>query len=240
MMDNLVLNYLKNQNFQPNIVSLFINPFFSIHYSYYKNIKKFIPQLKGKLLDFGCGHKPFEHLFKVEKYIGVDMQNTGHEHKNSKVDVYFNGKQMPFENETFDSLFCGEVLEHIFNPDEIIIELRRVRKPGPKALITVPFSWNEHETPYDYARYTSFGIKYLLEKNGFKIIAYKKSGNFARVSFQNWTLYFFELFKKRGMIGYLLSIVFFAPINIIGSLLLIIMPKNESLYFTNIVLAEKA
>ena len=240
--DNIMsrfIEFLKNQSFQPGMVSLFINPFFFIRYAYYRNIKKLIPQLKGTLLDFGCGRKPFENLFTVERYIGVDLQNTGHDHKNSKVDVYYDGKHLPFDNETFDSLFCSEVLEHIFDPDKILPEINRVLKPGAKALITVPFSWIEHETPYDYARYSSFGIKHLLEKNGFKIIAHEKCGNFARVNFQHWALYFFELFKKWGKLGYILSLLFIVPINIIGSLLLIIMPKNDTLYFTNIILAIK-
>src|SRR4026207_265940 len=136
MKDNSITGYLKHQSFQPGFFSLFINPFFFIRSAYYRNIKKFIPQLKGKLLDFGCGRKPFEDLFTVSEYVGVDLQNTGHNHKNSKVDIYYDGKHLPFENETFDSLFCGEVLEHIFNPDEILPELNRVLKPQANALIT--------------------------------------------------------------------------------------------------------
>jgi len=237
--ENNIIKYLKHQSFQPTALSIFVNPFFFIRYAFYKNIRRYIPQLKGKLLDFGCGRKPFENLFNVSEYIGVDIAETGHDHKNSKVDVYYDGNHFPFENETFDSLFCGEVLEHVFNPNEILVEINRVLKPGAKALITVPFSWIEHEVPYDYARYSSFGIKHLLEKNGFKIVEHKKCGNFARVNFQHWALYFFELFKKWGKTGYILSLLFIVPINITGSLLLIILPKNETLYFTNIILAEK-
>ena len=233
------ISYLKYQSFQPTLFSLFLNPFFFIRYAYYRNIKKLIPELKGNLLDFGCGRKPFKDLFTVENYVGVDLENTGHDHTNSKIDIYYDGKHLPFENNAFDSLFCGEVLEHIFNPDEILRELNRVLKPDAKALITVPFSWNEHEAPYDYARYSSFGIKHLLEKNGFKIIEHIKSGNFARVNFQNWALYFFELFKKNGRAGYVISMIFILPINIVGSILLLIMPKNKTMYFTNIILAEK-
>ena len=159
-----IIAYLKHQSFRPNFFSLFINPFFFIRYAYYKNIKRFIPLLKGKLLDFGCGSKPFENLFTVERYVGVDLENTGHDHKNSKVDVYYDGKHLPFENETFDSLFCSEVLEHIFEPDKILHEINRVLKPGALALITVPFSWIEHEAPFDYARYSSYGLKYLLKR----------------------------------------------------------------------------
>lgn len=239
MSDNKLTAYLKHQSFQPGILSIFINPFFFIRYAFYKNIRRYIPQLKGKLLDFGCGRKPYENLFNVTEYIGVDMIETGHDHKNSKIDVYYDGKRLPFNDSIFDSLFCSEVLEHVFNPEEILPELNRVLKPGAKALITVPFSWNEHEMPYDYARYSSEGIKNLLEKNGFKIIELTKSGNFARVNFQLWALYFFELFRKWGRAGHLLSLLFIVPINITGSILLILFPRNESMYFTNIVLAEK-
>ena len=112
-------------------------------------------------------------------------------------------------------------------------------KPGAKALITVPFSWNEHEVPFDYARYTSFGITDLLEKNGFKVVQLYKSGNFARVIFQLWALYFFELFSRFKKAGYVLSLIFIIPINFIGSILLLFLPKNKSLYFNNIIIAEK-
>ena len=239
MSDNKLTGYLKHQSFQPGILSVFINPFFFIRYALFKNIRRYIPRLEGKLLDFGCGRKPYENLFSVTEYVGADMVETGHDHKNSKIDVYYDGKRLPFNDSVFDSLFCSEVLEHIFNPDEILPELNRVLKPGAKALITVPFSWNEHEMPYDYARYSSEGIKFLLEKNGFKIIEVTKSGNFARVNFQLWALYFFELFRKWGRAGYLLSLFFIVPINITGTILLVLFPRNESMYFTNIVLAEK-
>lgn len=239
MQDNSFITFLKHQSFQPGILSLFLNPFYFIRRGLYKNIQHFAPRLKGKLLDFGSGRKPFENLFTVDEYIGLDLEQTGHDHRNSKVDVYYDGRNIPFANETFDSLFCSEVLEHVFNPDEILPEICRVLKPGALALITVPFCWNEHEVPYDYARYSSFGITALLEKNGFRVIKLKKSGNFARVIFQLWALYIFELFKKMGRAGYILSLLFIVPINLFGSILLLLLPQNKSLYFNNIILAEK-
>lgn len=239
MNDNRLISYLKYQSFHPDIISLFINPFFFIRHSFKKNIRPFIPMLKGRLLDFGCGRKPYEKMFVVSEYVGVDMEHTGHDHKNSKVDVYYDGKHLPFDDESFDSLFCSEVVEHVFEPDMILPEIRRVLRPGAKALITVPFAWNEHEMPFDYARYTSTGIQHLLEKNGFNVIEIKKSGNFARAMFQLWALYFFELFKKFGKTGYIVSLLFVAPINIVGGIVLLLFPKDHSLYFTNVVLAEK-
>ena len=36
-------------------------------------------------------------------------------------------------------------------------------------IISLPFLWQEHEEPYDFVRFTSFGIIELLESNGFEI-----------------------------------------------------------------------
>ena len=236
---NRLFHLLKKQSFQPNVLSLFLNPLYFIRRCLFRGIREFAPHLKGKLLDFGCGRKPFENLFTVAEYIGLDMEQTGHDHRNSKVDVYYDGKNIPFPDETFDALFCSEVLEHVFNPDEILQEINRVLKKGAPALITVPFCWNEHEVPYDYARYSSFGITHLLQKNGFRVIELKKTGNFVRVIAQLQTLYIFECFSKWGKIGYALSLLFIAPANILGSIFIPLLPVNKTLYFNNIILAEK-
>ncbi|MCA0396449.1 MAG: class I SAM-dependent methyltransferase [Bacteroidetes bacterium] len=234
-----VKNYIKKQSFKPDILSIAINPFYFVRKNLFLSIKKYSPLLKGRLIDFGCGRKPYEQLFKVDQYLGVDVEQSGHDHKNSKVDVFFDGKHLPFDDNSFDSAFCSEVLEHVFEADQTLRELRRVLKPGATVLITVPFCWNEHEVPYDFARYSSFGIKYLLEKNGYLVIESEKSGSFGQVIFQLMALYFFEVFKRFGIVGYAISLIFAFPINLIGFILTRLMPSNKSLYFNNIILAKK-
>ena len=168
------------------------------------------------------------------------MEQTGHEHTNSKVDVFYDGKHIPFSDSTFDSVFCSEVFEHVFNLDEVLIEIKRVLKPGGKILITVPFAWNEHEVPFDYARYTSFAIRHILEQKGFRVLQLNKTGNFARVNFQLWSLYFYTVINTGNkFLDYILRMIFIVPINIVGSLLLPLFPRNDSMYFNNVVLAEK-
>lgn len=231
--------YIKKQSFQPNISSLIIYPFFLLRFPLFKKIKKLSPQIEGSLIDLGCGKKPYENLFKVHKYTGVDVEVSGHSHSNSKIDVYYDGKKLPFENETFDSVVCFEVLEHVFNPDEILPELNRVLKKNAKGIITVPFCWNEHEVPYDYARYSSFGIKHLLEKNGFKVLEVHKTGKFSLVIIELIILGVFEFLKPIGIFGYLLTTLIALPLNIIGGILFLIPSKNPSLYFNSVVLIEK-
>jgi SAM-dependent methyltransferase len=238
-MPDKIRTFLRRQSFQPGIFGVFFNPFFFIRRNLYLHIRKAAPGLKGRLLDFGCGRKPYENLFAVSEYVGLDLEQTGHDHRNSKVDVFYDGKYIPFPDESFDALFCAEVLEHVFDPEPVLAEIHRVLKPGATALLTVPFCWNEHEVPFDYARYSTFGIKHLLEKNGFEVLEVQRSGNFVQVNFQLWALYFYELFKGLGTAGKLLSMVLIIPINVAGSLLRVLLPKNESLYFNSIITAKR-
>jgi SAM-dependent methyltransferase len=237
--DSRFISFLKKQSFQPSRFSILFHPFYFIRRDLFKNIQKYSQALSGDLLDFGCGRKPYENLFSVHSYTGVDLEATGHDHRLSRVDVYYDGETLPFSDSQFDALFCSEVLEHIFEPDVILAEIRRVMKKGSIALITTPFCWNEHEVPFDYARYSSFGMKHLLEKNGFRIKTIIKSGHFSRVYFQLGALYFYEIFKKYGMGGKFLAQLFITPINLTGSLISALLPKNNSMYFNNIIIAEK-
>jgi SAM-dependent methyltransferase len=243
-MKNQIIQYLKKQSFQPGLAGVLLNPFFFIRRALFLHIKALAVKQSGKLLDFGCGRKPYRNLFpNVAEYIGVDIeQQTGHDHTNSQVDVFYDGKTIPFEKNVFDSIFCSEVLEHVFNIDDIIPELNRVLKKDGQLLLTVPFCWNEHEVPYDFGRYTSFGIKHLLEKHGFSVIENRKSGRFSQVICQLNSLYVYEVLKKwvkPKVLHYLLSMLLIVPVNILGSIICFVLPRNQSLYFNNVVLAKK-
>src|SRR5579875_3035709 len=134
-----------SKDFNPSVTK----PNYLIRNRLLKNIQKLSSHLHGKLLDFGCGQKPYKNLFSVQEYIGVDFENLGHPHVNESIDIFYDGHKLPFANETFDSVFCSEVFEHIFNLEEILKELNRVLKSGGMMLITCPFSYCEHEVPND-------------------------------------------------------------------------------------------
>ena len=196
--------------------------------------------MKGSMLDFGCGRKPYFDLFNVDEYIGLDIDESGHDHVNESIDVYYDGKVIPFENDRFDSVFTSEVFEHIFNLSGILTELYRVIKPGGKMLITVPFVWDEHEIPYDYARYTSFGCKYLLESHGFKVIKLEKSTNYVETIMQMWTAYLYQhVLPVNPVLRLLLTPFIIAPFTILGIILSMLLPKNDAFYSNNIIVVEK-
>lgn len=194
-------------------------------------------------MDFGCGSKPYRSFFNVTEYVGVDFENEGHPHDNEVIDVYYDGKKLPFEAAAFDSILCSEVFEHVFNLEEILKELNRVLKMDGKMLVTCPFVWNEHEVPHDYARYTRFALESLLQKAGFEIVAYSKSGNFITTLFQLSALYFFNAFKggwrKFFLFRWFYKIAFFFLPNVLGVICNKVLPRNETLYLNNVLVARK-
>ncbi len=228
------------QDFNPGFAGLFINPFYFARKGLYNNVKDLSVHLSGEVVDVGCGRKPYRSLFKVGKYIGVDIENPGHDHSQEDIDVFYDGKSLPFENASFDHALCNQVLEHVFHPDEFLKEIHRVLRPEGRLLLTVPFAWDEHEQPYDYARYSSFGLKDLLQRNGFEILEHRKSVNDARAIFQLWNTYLYkQLLTRSGLVNLIIQLVFIAPFTLIGSIIWPVFGKSSDFFLDNVILAQK-
>ena len=232
--------YFYKQKFNPDILGLFINPFYFARRGLYINIRKYSSEISGRILDVGCGQKPYQGLFNFEKYIGMDIENEGHVHINEDIDVFYDGIKFPFNENNFDAIITNQVFEHVFNPDVFLKEIHRVLKYKGKLLLTVPFVWDEHEQPNDFGRYSSYGLKHELEKNGFKIISQSKSVNDIRVIFQLLNLYIYKkISTKYRFLNLLFTLLFISWSNILGLILSVLLPKNDDLYLDNIILAEK-
>jgi SAM-dependent methyltransferase len=204
-------------------------------------MKKYASELTGKLLDFGCGCKPYQSLFvNISEYIGIDIEDRGHDHKNEHVDFYYNGETLPFKDETFESILSNEVLEHVPNLHAILDELNRVLKPGGKILFTVPFVCFEHELPYDFRRFTIQGLINTLKEHNFKILMAEKTGNFIEVVIQLWISYLRELlFTKNKFVNIIINILFISPFTLAGLFLSLIFPSKKGLYFDCVVVGIK-
>jgi SAM-dependent methyltransferase len=237
---SFIREYIRNQSFNPGIAGLLINPFYFARKNLYKFIKEYATELNGRILDVGCGRKPYQHLFKnCQEYIGMDIENPGHDHSNENIDVYYDGNIFPFPDESFDSVLTNQVFEHVFNPEVFISEIHRVLKPGGKLLLTVPFMWDEHEQPYDFGRYSSFGLKSILEKEGFTIVSFKKSTTgFAAIA-QLTMGYLFKLFYSKNTILNGMGLIIMFPLTLILFLFSFITPASNDIYLDNIVLAYK-
>ena len=169
----------------------------------------------------------------------MDIVESGYPDEKS-AEVFYDGKKIPFNDNTFDSVLASEVFEHIFNPDEALLELNRVLKKGGNILITVPFVWFEHEIPYDFARYTSFGIEHLLRKNGFQIVKTEKTTNYLESLIQLFIAYIFNfVFPKNIYIQYLLHSLITFPLTIILLFFSKLFPSSEKLYCNIVIVAKK-
>jgi SAM-dependent methyltransferase len=230
---------IKKEQFNPGILGIFTNPFYFSRQGLFSSISEFGKELSGKLLDVGCGTKPYESYIHVDNYVGLEIDSE-RSRTTSKADVFYDGNIFPFTNKEFDSIIANEVFEHVFNPIEFLKEINRVLKMEGKFLLTVPFVWDEHEQPYDYARYTSFGLIHILVEHGFEVIRHKKSISDVRVLFQLLNEYIYKkTYVNNPIVRQILNTLLISPFTIIGLLLFWIFPKNDDLYLDNILLVRK-
>ena len=119
---------------------------------------------------------------------------------------------IPVENDRYDVVLCTQVLEHVSEPLKALEELSRVLVPGGMLWLSTPFYFEEHEKPYDYYRYTQFGLRYLVEKAGFRECQVEwLGGYYGTLSHQlNLARHFLPLNPKDyggGIIGWTSSLV---------------------------------
>lgn len=235
-----LIAFNRREQFRPGIVGLFINANYFIKGGIYKGVKRNAHRLSGRLLDFGCGNKPYQDLFRVDEYIGLDIENEAHDHSQEHIEVLYDGKQIPFADGHFDSVFSSEVFEHVFNLDDVLGEISRVIKSNGQLLITLPFVWQEHEKPNDFARYTSFGIRHLLDKHGFNVEVHERSSTFIQTCAQISLAYLYSsILGKHVLLRTLVAPLFIFPINLLSLALSALLPNNPDLYLNHIIVARK-
>ena len=231
--------YYLRQLMRPSPVGMLVNPFYFARRGLFLAVAEFAPQIGGNVLDVGCGSRPYETLFHATKYVGLEL-DTPNNRRTKKADVFYDGGAFPFDADSFDAVVCNQVLEHAFQPDQLISEIFRILKPDGQLLITVPFVWDEHEQPWDYGRYSSFGLAALLKRHGFELIAQRKTMGDVRTLFQLLNAYLFKVTCTRSpYLNLFTTLALMAPANCVGTLLHLILPRNPDLYLDNVVLAKK-
>jgi SAM-dependent methyltransferase len=227
------------QQFTPGFPGLLINPFYFARRGLADSMQEFFPRLTGAVLDVGCGRKPYRHLVPARDYVGLDL-DTPELRELGAADLFYGGGRMPVEDERFEGVLCSQVLEHIFSPTDFLGEIRRVLRPNGWLLLTTPFAWDEHSQPDDFARYSSFGLRHVLEKAGFEVVAQRKTCADGRVLVQLAAGYLYKKLNSRhrwlNRCGQMCVI---APFNMVGGALVWCLPANPDLYLDNVVLARK-
>jgi SAM-dependent methyltransferase len=206
----------------------------------YRTIRIFAPEISGSVLDFGCGSKPYETLFcQATNYIGVDIEVTGHDHASSRIDVYYDGNRLPFADNEFDGVVSFEVFEHVFNLPVVLQEINRVTKNSGHLLISIPFAWMEHEQPFDFARYTTFGISHLLVEAGYDILAIRKTTTYLLGVFQLLIAYLAQVTPQTGILRHVRQVCLIFPFTLAAYALNALLPKRYECFCNCVVLAKK-
>jgi len=145
-----------------------------------------LPAMNGIVLDIGCGERPFEAdiLRFADYYYGLDWSNSLH---TLKADAIADANRpLPIRTESVDHVVSFEVLEHLSEPDVMLAEAFRVLKYGGRLTISMPFQWWLHEAPWDYQRFTRYGLEHHIRKAGFTGIDILPRGGF-------WTMWLLKL-----------------------------------------------
>ncbi len=136
-------------------------------YYIYPKYKKYI---NGSLLDVGCGIG--EILSYYKNSIGVDInsecvnycKSKGLNAKIMKVD------NLPFEDNKFNTVMLDNVLEHIDNPNKMIVEINRVMKNESHLLVSVPGIKGFIHDPDHKVFYDQKKLNQIFEANKFKLV----------------------------------------------------------------------
>jgi SAM-dependent methyltransferase len=115
-----------------------------------------------RVLDVGCGAKPYEPLFSphAASYVGVDPVD------NPRAELKGYVEALPVDDGSFDVVLCNQVLEHCDDPALAVRELRRVAAPGGRVLASTHGVMPYHPSPTDYWRWTHAGLEKLFRDNG--------------------------------------------------------------------------
>lgn len=145
------------------------HPFYLIYYPLLRDLQRVIHQYaKGKVFDIGCGNKPYESMFdgRIDDYIGCDVAQSSE----ARVDVICEATSIPVENDSFDTIFSTQVIEHVGDHQTMLKEAFRICRPEGYLILSGPMYWPLHEEPHDYFRFTKYGFQLVIEQAGFKII----------------------------------------------------------------------
>lgn len=143
-----------------------------LSHPYYLHLRSLVADLTkaagragGTLLDIGCGNKAYEKLFaeRVRKYVGCDVVQSSER----RVDVISLASELPFDDGSFDTVLCTQVIEHVADHRAVLSEAFRVLRPAGLLILSGPMYWPPHEEPYDFFRFTEHGLRYLLGEVGF-------------------------------------------------------------------------
>jgi SAM-dependent methyltransferase len=147
-----------------------VNDPWYIEYKFlFADLKKAIGDYASRdVLDIGCGNKPYLPFFegKIASYVGCDIIQSDRK----LVDIICPATEIPLPDNSKDTVFTTQVIEHVADHRKLLSEAFRILKPGGHIIVSGPMAWEHHEDPYDFFRFTKYGFEYLLNETGFEAV----------------------------------------------------------------------
>ena len=140
------------------------------------------------VLDISAGQCRYKPFFQHAHYIAVDSCVGDKSWDFSKLDSAGDALYLPIKSDTIDICTNFTSLEHYPEPSKAFSEIFRVLKPGGKLYLYVPFAIGEHQTPYDYFRYTRYGLARLCEENNLVPDYIRPTNGFFETAFSIFSL----------------------------------------------------
>lgn len=206
------LALVARERFVPSCWGMLVNPNFPTRRRIAAFVQRHAHLLTGDVLDFGAGEMPYRGLARArswrsleyaETLDGPDLDALARKERLERDHIYYDGRHVPLADASVDAVLATEVLEHVFNLEEVLAELRRVLRPGGKLLATVPFAMYEHEVPHDFARYTSFAMHDRLTRAGFAVERIEKLSGMVEVWLQMATWLWWERARRGQKLAWL-------------------------------------
>ena len=144
-----------------------------------KPLRNAISTFSGPILDVGAGEAPWRGWLPTDaRYCGLDIEQAGQFGMSSEVpDVLsYPGREMPFDDASFNAVLCIEVLEHASDPLFLLEEIARVLQNDGRLVLTVPWSARRHHIPHDYHRFTRERLADLLSVADFFDVSITERG----------------------------------------------------------------
>ncbi len=218
-----------------------VTPNLSIaHFDYSATVRLFrvlrlpLSQLKGSVLDVGCGQATYKKLLTdADKYVGLETDPDSGAEIIIKPD-----ESWPVTDKSFDNIIALQVLEHVDDIDAVLGEINRVIKPHGTLIISIPFLYNEHGSPNDYRRLTVRGLYSLIEKDYDSVVVTKIGGigTTLTILFLNFCIKFKP---TRVVIPFVFPVWLIMCVVLNVSALILDKVDNTEMFYNNIVLKAR-
>lgn len=103
----------------------------------------------------------------------------------------------------FDFVLISQTLEHLYNPELALTNIKSHMAPGGHIFLSVPMVNIPHMTPIHFRSYTQIGLITLLDSLGFEILKLGQWGNKAYIDFmfdKHWWPDYRNLIDRFGKI----------------------------------------